>query len=128
MFSLPIDLMTERNLQLFMRLSGLGEIPIASTMHWQQQNQETVLDYRPPRLSISHLRGGALRDREFDIMLLQRALLSWQPARFGGIPQRLYLLRRGIAISCSPPADSSAEFWLMLHRRQKALLEHLCVP
>ncbi|EAN1747399.1 type III secretion system apparatus protein [Salmonella enterica] len=117
------DLITERNIQLFIRLSGLAERPLATNMFWRQGQYETYLNYQNGRIHLCQI----LQQTFLDEDLLFKALTNWKPADFIGIPQRLFLLRDGLAISCSPPPSSSAELWLRLHHRQIKFLESQCV-
>lgn len=117
------DLITERNIQLFIRLSGLTERPLSPNMFWRQGQYETYLNYQNGRVHLCQI----LQQTFLDEDLLFKALTNWKPAEFMGIPQRLFLLRDGLAISCSPPPSSSAELWLRLHHRQIKFLESQCV-
>ncbi|EAA7242483.1 type III secretion system apparatus protein [Salmonella enterica] len=117
------DLITERNIQLFIQLAGLAEQPLATNMFWRQGQYETYLNYQNGRIHLCQILQQAFLDED----LLFKALANWQPAVFQGIPQRLFLLRDGLAMSCSPPPSSSAELWLRLHHRQIKFLESQCV-
>ncbi|BAE74574.1 hypothetical protein SGGMMB4_02910 [Sodalis glossinidius str. 'morsitans'] len=115
------DLITERNLQQFIRLAELGERPLLQAMCWRHTLGETYLHYRGGRLHLSQYMPHAAADG-----VLRQGLQRWHPARFAGVPQRLYALGAGLAISCSPPTHSTAELWLGLHLRQQTFLEALC--
>ncbi|ECF4921093.1 TPA: type III secretion system apparatus protein [Salmonella enterica subsp. enterica serovar Vietnam] len=117
------DLITERNIQLFIQLAGLAERPLATNMFWRQGQYETYLSYQNGRIHLCQIRQQAFLDED----LLFNALTNWKPAVFQGIPQRLFLLHDGLAMSCSPPPSSSAEIWLRLHHRQIKFLESQCV-
>ncbi|HAE2267534.1 TPA_asm: SPI-2 type III secretion system apparatus protein SsaM [Salmonella enterica subsp. salamae serovar 60:g,m,t:z6] len=117
------DLITERNIQLFIQLAGLTERPLATNMFWRQGQYETYLNYQNGRIHLCQI----LQQTFLDEDLLFKALTNWKPAMFQGIPQRLFLLRDGLAMSCSPPPSSSAELWLRLHHRQIKFLESQCV-
>ncbi|ECF6051698.1 SPI-2 type III secretion system apparatus protein SsaM [Salmonella enterica subsp. salamae] len=117
------DLITERNIQLFIQLAGLAERPLATNMFWRQGQYETYLNYQNGRIHLCQI----LQQTFLDEDLLFKALTNWKPAVFQGIPQRLFLLRDGLAMSCSPPPSSSAELWLRLHQRQIKFLESQCV-
>ncbi|EEJ2176839.1 SPI-2 type III secretion system apparatus protein SsaM [Salmonella enterica subsp. enterica serovar Typhimurium] len=117
------DLITERNIQLFIQLAGLAERPLATNMFWRQGQYETYLNYHNGRIHLCQI----LKQTFLDEELLFKALANWKPAAFQGIPQRLFLLRDGLAMSCSPPLSSSAELWLLLHHRQIKFLESQCV-
>lgn len=117
------DLITERNIQLFIQLAGLAERPLATNMFWPQGQYETYLNYQNGRIHLCQI----LQQTFLDEDLLFKALTNWKPAVFQGIPQRLFLLRDGLAMSCSPPPSSSAELWLRLHHRQIKFLESQCV-
>ncbi|EAA9930750.1 TPA: SPI-2 type III secretion system apparatus protein SsaM [Salmonella enterica] len=117
------DLITERNIQLFIQLAGLAERPLATNMFWRQGQYETYLNYQNGRIHLCQI----LQQTFLDEDLLFKALTNWKPAVFLGIPQRLFLLRDGLAMSCSPPPSSSAELWLRLHHRQIKFLESQCV-
>ncbi|ECH1456528.1 SPI-2 type III secretion system apparatus protein SsaM [Salmonella enterica subsp. enterica] len=117
------DLITERNIQLFIQLAGLAERPLATNMFWRQGQYETYLNYHNGRIHLCQI----LKQTFLDEELLFKALANWKPAAFQGIPQRLFLLRDGLAMSCSPPLPSSAELWLRLHHRQIKFLESQCV-
>lgn len=117
------DLITERNIQLFIQLAGLTERPLATNMFWRQGQYETYLNYQNGRIHLCQI----LQQTFLDEDLLFKALTNWKPAVFQGIPQRLFLLRDGLAMSCSPPPSSSAELWLRLHHRQIKFLESQCV-
>ncbi|ECJ5871798.1 TPA: type III secretion system apparatus protein [Salmonella enterica] len=117
------DLITERNIQLFIQLAGLAERPLATNMFWRQGQYETYLNYQNGRIHLCQI----LQQTFLDEDLLFKALTNWIPAVFQGIPQRLFLLRDGLAMSCSPPPSSSAELWLRLHQRQIKFLESQCV-
>lgn len=117
------DLITERNIQLFIQLAGLAERPLATNMFWRQGQYETYLNYQNGRIHLCQI----LQQTFLDEDLLFKALTDWKPAVFQGIPQRLFLLRDGLAMSCSPPPSSSAELWLRLHHRQIKFLESQCV-
>ncbi|ECD9609237.1 SPI-2 type III secretion system apparatus protein SsaM [Salmonella enterica subsp. salamae] len=117
------DLITERNIQLFIQLAGLAERPLATNMFWRQEQYETYLNYQNGRIHLCQI----LQQTFLDEDLLFKALTNWKPAVFQGIPQRLFLLRDGLAMSCSPPPSSSAELWLRLHHRQIKFLESQCV-
>lgn len=121
---MELDLVTERNIELFMRLAELSEQPITPCMSWWQAQFETYLGYQNGRVYISQL----FPQMPFNEVLLRQGLSKWQPAHFYGIPQRVFHLRQGMVISCSPPANSLAELWLALHRRQKAFMGGLCTP
>lgn len=116
------DLITERNIQQFIRLAELGDCPLSQAMCWRHARGETYLHYRSSRLHLSQYapRIACVADA------LRQGLQRWHPARFAGVPQRLYALGTGLAISCSPPAHSAAELWLGLHQRQQTFLEALC--
>lgn len=118
------DLVTERNIQLFIKLAGLSGCSLAPCMSWRQLHHDTHLNYQNGRIHLSQIFPHSLLDEQ----LLSKALSDWRIANYHGIPQRLFQLRQGIAISCSPPPGSSAEFWLLLHRRQIAFLESQCIP
>ncbi|ECC8323129.1 SPI-2 type III secretion system apparatus protein SsaM [Salmonella enterica] len=117
------DLITERNIQLFIQLAGLAERPLATNMFWRQGQYETYLNYHNGRIHLCQI----LKQTFLDEELLFKALANWKPAAFQGIPQRLFLLRDGLAMSSSPPLSSSAELWLRLHHRQIKFLESQCV-
>ncbi|HIA4871829.1 TPA: SPI-2 type III secretion system apparatus protein SsaM [Salmonella enterica] len=117
------DLITERNIQLFIELAGLAERPLATNMFWRQGQYETYLNYHNGRIHLCQI----LKQTFLDEELLFKALANWKPAAFQGIPQRLFLLRDGLAMSCSPTLSSSAELWLRLHHRQIKFLESQCV-
>ncbi|MBA3147674.1 SPI-2 type III secretion system apparatus protein SsaM [Salmonella enterica] len=117
------DLITERNIQLFIQLAGLAERPLATNMFWRQGQYETYLNYQNGRIHLCQI----LQQTFLDEDLLFKALTNWKPAVFQGIPQRLFLLLDGLAMSCSPPPSSSAELWLRLHHRQIKFLESQCV-
>ncbi|ECG1029350.1 type III secretion system apparatus protein [Salmonella enterica subsp. salamae] len=117
------DLITERNIQLFIQLAGLAERPLTTNMFWRQGQYETYLNYQNGRIHLCQI----LQQTFLDEDLLFKALTHWKPAVFQGIPQRLFLLRDGLAMSCSPPPSSSAELWLRLHHRQIKFLESQCV-
>ncbi|ELP4215991.1 SPI-2 type III secretion system apparatus protein SsaM [Salmonella enterica subsp. enterica serovar Typhimurium] len=117
------DLITERNIQLFIQLAGLAERPLATNMFWRQGQYETYLNYHNGRIHLCQI----LKQTFLDEELLFKALANWKPAAFQGIPQRLFLLRDGLAMSCFPPLSSSAELWLRLHHRQIKFLESQCV-
>ncbi|WP_145558807.1 type III secretion system protein SsaM [Yersinia mollaretii] len=121
---MTLDLVTERNIQLFIQLAGMPTCRAATDMCWSCEKYETYLNYRDRRIHLSQ----CLLQGSFDNNLLLLALNRWQPCDFVGIPQRFFQLRRGLVISCAPTADSSAELWLRLHRRQQAFLELLCKP
>lgn len=108
------DLVTQRNIQLFMRLAGLADHPLAADMSWRQAHYQTHLGYHHGRVYLCQL----FPHSPFDKDRLFTLLSSWQPSVFYGIPQRLFQLQKGLAISCSPPPDTSAELWLQLHHRQ----------
>ncbi len=121
---MTLSLVTERNIQLFIQLADMHTCPVSADMCWHTAKYETYLNYRSGRMHISQ----CLPQDPFDNNLLLLALHRWQPARFAGIPQRFFQLRRGLVMSCSPAADSAAELWALLHRRQQAFLESLCKP
>lgn len=121
---MTLSLVTERNIQLFIQLADMHTCPVSADMCWHTAKYETYLNYRSGRMHISQ----CLPQDPFDNNLLLLALHRWQPARFVGIPQRFFQLRRGLVMSCSPAADSAAELWALLHRRQQAFLESLCKP
>lgn len=118
------DLITERNVQLFIRLAGLEVYPLARNMVWQRGQYETHLGYVNGRVHLSQIYLCLHPGEE----MLARLLSHWLPTKFAGIPQRMSLTRRGVAISCSPPTGSSAELWWLLHRRQITFLESQCLP
>ncbi|EHB0104160.1 SPI-2 type III secretion system apparatus protein SsaM, partial [Salmonella enterica] len=105
------------------QLAGLAERPLATNMFWRQGQYETCLNYHNGRIHLCQI----LKQTFLDEELLFKALANWKPAAFQGIPQRLFLLRDGLAMSCSPPLSSSAELWLRLHHRQIKFLESQCV-
>lgn len=121
---MTLDLVTERNIQLFIQLADMPPCQVTPDMHWSGEKYETYLNYRDSRIHLSQ----CLLQGSFDNNLLLLALHRWQPSGFVGIPQRFFQLRRGLVMSCAPAADSTAELWLRLHRRQQAFLESLCKP
>lgn len=121
---MSVDLLTERNIQRFIQLAELNDCPVSDAMQWRSDEYLTSLTFRDGRMHISQ----CLLLRWLEGELLRQALNRWQPARFAGIPQRIFHLRCGMAISCCPMAGSTAEVWLWLHRRQRHFLETLCKP
>ncbi|NLS55326.1 type III secretion system protein SsaM [Hafnia alvei] len=121
---MTLDLVTERNIQLFIQLADMPTCRVTTDMCWSREKYETYLNFRDGRIHLSQ----CLLQGSFDNGLLLLALYRWQPCGFVGIPQRFFQLRRGLVISCAPAADSTAELWLRLHRRQQAFLESLCNP
>lgn len=119
---MTLDRVTELNIQLFMQLVGIPGRQPTSDMYWQSEKYEIWLNYREGRLHISH----CLLLEPFDNNLLTLALHLWQPAYFAGIPQRLFQLRRGLVISCSPAVGSAAQLWFRIYQCQQAFLESLC--
>lgn len=119
---MALDRTTELNILLFMQLAGLSVRPVSAEMYWQIDMFQTWLTWRDGRIHISQC---MLQD-PFDDNLLLLALNRWQPAYFIGIPQRIFQLRCGLAMSCCPAVDSAAELWLRVHRRQQAFLGSLC--
>ncbi len=121
---MTLDLFIERNIQRFMQLAELEAQPLSAEMQWLDRGFQTFLTFRQGRMHISQ----CLLDPWCDDTLLLLALQRAHPAWFAGIPQRIFSLRRGMVISCSPMADSVAEQWLWLHRRQRTFMERLCKP
>lgn len=121
-----LDLVTERNIQLFMQLAQLLACPVSENMYWRQPRRDIFLTSRSGGMQISQR--FPLVDQDSANHLLEQGLSRWQPTRFGGIAQQLYRLRDGMIISCHLPLDSSAEVWLMLYKRQWTFLEALCFP
>ncbi|ENP5941689.1 type III secretion system protein SsaM [Salmonella enterica] len=119
---MALDRVTELNILLFMQLAELPIRPAAAGMYWQGERFQTWLSWQDGRIHISQ----CMPLDPFDDNLLLLALQRWQPADFTGIPQRIFQLRSGLAMSCCPAADSAAELWLRVHRRQQAFLESLC--
>ncbi|OSN10901.1 type III secretion system protein SsaM [Lonsdalea iberica] len=119
---MTLDLITELNIQRFIQLADMPDCCSMADMCWKKEKYETYLNYRDRRLHISQ----CLPRGPFDNDLLMLALQRWHPAYFAGIPQRFFKLRCGLFISCSPAAESTAELWFRLHRRQQAFLESLC--
>ena len=117
------DLVTKRNMQLFIRLAGLTEYPLAEDMLWRQAHFHTHLGYHNDRVYLCQV----FPRSPYDKARLFALLSHWQPSAFYGIPQRLFQLQKGLAISCSPPPGTPAEFWLQLHRRQIAFMGTQCV-
>lgn len=119
---MELDRVTELNILLFIQLAGLPVRQAAAGMYWQGEKFQTWISWQNDRIHISQCMPLA----PFDDSLLPLALRCWQPADFAGIPQRIFQLRGGLAMSCCPAADSTAELWLRVHRRQQAFLESLC--
>lgn len=84
------DLITERNIQLFIQLAGLAERPLATNMFWRQGQYETYLNYHNGRIHLCQI----LKQTFLDEELLFKALANWKPAAFQGIPQRLFFVAR----------------------------------
>lgn len=120
---MDIDLVTERNIQLFIRLSGLPPCQVSTLMYWRGSRLDTYLNINAGRLHLSQF----IPDVALDDQTLRRGL-HWHPAQFAGIVQRFYRLKQVLVMSCSPPIQSNAELWLLLYRRQRAFLEALCRP
>ncbi|MCW2481574.1 type III secretion system protein SsaM [Candidatus Symbiopectobacterium sp. NZEC135] len=121
---MTLDLFIERNIQRFIQLADLAEQPPSAEMQWNDRGFQTFLTFRQGRMHISQCLLDPWRDDALLLLALQRA----HPAWFAGIPQRVFTLRQGMVISCAPMADSVAEQWLWLHRRQRTFLEKLCKP
>lgn len=119
---MELDRVTELNIRLFTQLAGLPVRPAAAGMYWQGEKFQTWISWQNGRIHISQCMPLA----PFDDNLLPLALQRWQPADFAGIPQRIFQLHDNLAISCCPAAESTAELWLRVHRRQQAFLESLC--
>ncbi|CNE94155.1 hypothetical protein [Yersinia frederiksenii] len=118
---MEMDLVVTRNLQLFIRMAELPCTHIAARMQWQIGAQLVFLEWRNARLLLTC----GIQQRHYhhdDLLLLQQC---WQLERFNGVPQRIYLLKLGMMVSCSPPALSGAEFWFQLYQQQRALLRRL---
>lgn len=118
---MEMDLVVTRNLQLFTQMAELPCSTLSSRMEWQIDQRLVFLEWRNARLLLTS--GVQYRRYHFeDLLLLQR---SWQLERFNGVPQRIYLLKIGMMVSCSPPASSGAECWFQLYQQQRALLRRL---
>ncbi len=72
------DLITERNIQLFIQLAGLAERPLATNMFWRQGQYETCLNYHNGRIHLCQI----LKQTFLDEELLFKALANWKPAAF----------------------------------------------
>lgn len=119
---MALDRVTELNIMLFMQLAELPARPATAGMYWQGEWFQTWLSWQDGRIHISQ----CMPLDPFDDNLLLLALQRWQPTDFTGIPQRIFQLRSGLAMSCCPAVDSAAELWLRVHSRQQAFLESLC--
>ncbi|KML18226.1 type III secretion system protein SsaM [Leclercia adecarboxylata] len=119
---MEIDRVTELNILLFTQLAELPALPNADGIYCQGERFQTWLSWQDGRIHISQCMPLA----PFDDNLLLLALQRWKPAEFFGIPQRIFQLSCGLAISCCPAVDSPAELWLQVHHRQQAFLESLC--
>ncbi|CFB69774.1 TPA: type III secretion system protein [Yersinia enterocolitica] len=118
---MEMDLVVTRNLQLFTQMAELPCSKLSSRMEWQIEQRLVFLEWRNERLLLTS--GVQHRRYHFeDLLLLQR---SWQLERFNGVPQRIYLLKMGMMVSCSPPVSSGAECWFQLYQQQCALLRRL---
>ncbi len=49
------DLITERNIQLFIQLAGLAQRPLATNMFWRQGQYETYLNYHNGRIHLCQI-------------------------------------------------------------------------
>ena len=115
---MAMDLVVTRNLQLFIRMAELPCSVITSRMQWQIEKRIIFLEWRASRLLLTC----GLQQRHYSHDDLLRLQQCWRLERFNGVPQRIYLLKMGIMVSCSPPALSDAEFWYQLYRlRLRAL-------
>lgn len=119
---MALDRVTELNILLFMQLAELPKRPVSAGMYWPGERFKTWLSLQDGRVHISQCMPLA----PFDDNLLFLALQHWKTADFAGIPQRIFQLRSGLAMSCCPAVDSTAELWLRVHSRQQAFLESLC--
>ncbi|CNF61197.1 TPA: type III secretion system protein [Yersinia enterocolitica] len=118
---MEMDLVVTRNLQLFTQMAELPCSKLSSRMEWQIEQRLVFLEWRNGRLLLT----SGVQHRCYhleDLLLLQR---SWQLERFNGVPQRIYLLKMGMMVSCSPPVSSGAECWFQLYQQQCALLRRL---
>ncbi len=120
-----LDLITERNIQLFIQLAGLAERPLATNMFWRQGQYETYhLNYHNGRIHLCQiLKQNLLRRRP-----VFKALTHWK--KTCSVPWYsstiILLSRDGLAMSCSPPLPA-CRAWLRLHHRQIKFLESQCV-
>ncbi|MGE4802541.1 type III secretion system protein [Yersinia hibernica] len=118
---MEMDLVVTRNLQLFTQMAELPCSVLTSRMEWQIEQRLVFLEWRNARLLLTC----GVQHRHYhhdDLLLLQEC---WQLERFNGVPQRIYLLKMGLMVSCSPPALSGAECWYQLYQQQRALLRRL---
>ncbi|CNC53973.1 type III secretion system protein SsaM [Yersinia frederiksenii] len=118
---MEMDLVVTRNLQWFIRMAELPCTQLAARMQWQMGAQLVFLEWHNARLLLTC----GVQHRHYhqdDVVQLQKC---WQLERFNGVPQRIYLLKMGMMVSCSPPASSDAEFWFQLYQQQRALLRRL---
>ncbi|CNI25163.1 type III secretion system protein [Yersinia pekkanenii] len=133
---MDMDLVVTRNLQLFIRMAELPCAGITSRMQWQLDQRVVLLEWRASRLLLTcglqhqsspyqpsqHQPSQHQRYTSDDLLRLQQC---WRLEQFNGVPQRIYLLKMGIMVSCSAPELSGAEFWYQLYRQQGALLRRL---
>ncbi|CNI63522.1 MULTISPECIES: type III secretion system protein [Yersinia] len=118
---MEMDLVVTRNLQLFIRMADLPCTQLSARMQWQIGQQLVFLEWRNARLLLT----SGVQHRHYDMDDLLQLQQCWQIERFNGVPQRIYLLKMGMMVSCSPPAASGAEFWYLLYQQQRALLRRL---
>lgn len=90
-------------------------------MQWQLGPRVVFLEWRTSNLLLTC----GLQYRSYNNDDLLQLLQCWRLERFNGVPQRIYLLKTDMMVSCSLPEMSDAEFWYQLYRQQCALLRQL---
>ncbi|ATM88301.1 MULTISPECIES: type III secretion system protein [Yersinia] len=115
---MEMDLVVTRNLQLFTRMAELPCSVVTSRMQWQLGPRVVFLEWRTSNLLLTC----GLQYRSYNNDDLLQLLQCWRLERFNGVPQRIYLLKTDMMVSCSLPEMSDAEFWYQLYRQQCALL------
>lgn len=111
-----MDLQVTRNLEQFFKLVNHWPVRLADCIecHWPPFG--ILLESIDDRLIMSSWL------LESEVTLLKPLLSRWHPEAFMGIPQRVFIVKRRLMISCQCPSNSQAHDWYHLCKKQQIFL------
>ncbi|MGL4858759.1 MAG: hypothetical protein ACRC5A_03295 [Enterobacteriaceae bacterium] len=111
-----MDLQLTRNLEEFFALTGRGPIMVDDKVecHWKPFGlRMEAFDRR--LLMTSWL-------LEMPVYFVDAWLSRWDPEAFKGVPQRIFVVKQRLLISCLCPGNSQALDWYNLYQAQLKFL------
>lgn len=117
-----MDLQSQRQVELWLRLMGAPDIPPAPQLTLRQGQNTYYLEAHAGRALVSLARPLPEACQQSALLYLLTLL---QPEAGSGVPLRAWLARGCLWLAATTPQDSGAELWAQLAHQQRRLLDRV---